>query len=117
LSSTASQSSRDVRIVALADANLARAKSLSKRFDINYCTDDYRQLFERTDEVVISLPNYLDASVANHYYAFSQGQIDLYTTNVLYNIDKARRMLDYHPRIDFARGMELTSAWMKWARL
>jgi predicted dehydrogenase len=63
----ASQLSRDARIVALADANLARAESLSKRFDIEYWTDDYRQLFGRTEGVVISLPNYLHASVASEF--------------------------------------------------
>jgi nucleoside-diphosphate-sugar epimerase len=57
------------------------------------------------------------AANQNHCYNFSPGQIDLYTTKVVYSTDKVRQMLDYHPRVDFARGMELTSAWMKWARL
>ena len=48
---------------------------------------------------------------------FSQDQVDLYTTNVVFKIDKARRVLDYDPQIDFSRGMELTSAWINWARL
>ena len=48
---------------------------------------------------------------------FSQGQIDLYTTKVVFSVQKARQMLNYDPKIDFGRGMELTSAWIKWARL
>jgi len=48
---------------------------------------------------------------------FSQGQIDLYTNNVVFEIEKARRLLDYDPKIDFSRGMELTREWIRWARL
>jgi nucleoside-diphosphate-sugar epimerase len=32
-------------------------------------------------------------------------------------IDKARRLLGYRPRFDLARGMALTEAWARWARL
>jgi nucleoside-diphosphate-sugar epimerase len=32
-------------------------------------------------------------------------------------IDKARRILGYRPAFDFARGMELTEAWARWANL
>ena len=32
-------------------------------------------------------------------------------------IDKARRLLGYEPAFDFARGMERTAAWARWANL
>jgi nucleoside-diphosphate-sugar epimerase len=33
------------------------------------------------------------------------------------SIDKARRVLGFAPRFDFARGMDLTGAWAEWANL
>jgi len=47
----------------------------------------------------------------------SQAEVDIYTTNVVFSIEKARRILGYNPQIDFAKGMERTSAWIRWARL
>jgi nucleoside-diphosphate-sugar epimerase len=36
---------------------------------------------------------------------------------VVFRIDKARRLLGYDPKIDFAEGMERTTEWIKWAQL
>jgi nucleoside-diphosphate-sugar epimerase len=47
----------------------------------------------------------------------SQAEVDIYTTNVVFSIEKARRMLGYDPKISFAEGMERTAAWIRWARL
>lgn len=41
----------------------------------------------------------------------------LYKSSSRYSIDKAKRELGYRPQIDLERGMELTAAWAKWARL
>ena len=47
----------------------------------------------------------------------SQAELDVYTANVVFSVEKARRLLGYDPSIDFAEGMERTTAWIKWARL
>ena len=47
----------------------------------------------------------------------SQAELDIYTTNVAFSIEKARRVLGYDPNIDFAEGMDRATAWIKWARL
>ncbi len=47
----------------------------------------------------------------------SRGKVDIYSSNVVFRIDKAREILGYHPRVSFADGIEQTIAWMKWARL
>ena len=47
----------------------------------------------------------------------SRGKVDIYSSNVVFRIDKARDILGYHPRVSFADGIEQTIAWMKWARL
>jgi nucleoside-diphosphate-sugar epimerase len=47
----------------------------------------------------------------------SPAELDIYTTDVVFEIDKARRLLSYKPRIDFDEGMRRTGAWIQWARL
>jgi nucleoside-diphosphate-sugar epimerase len=47
----------------------------------------------------------------------SQAEVDIYTTKVVFSIEKACRILGYDPKISFAEGMEYTSAWIKWGRL
>lgn len=37
--------------------------------------------------------------------------------DVTYGIDKARHLLGYDPKIDFAEGMHRTGEWIRWARL
>jgi predicted dehydrogenase len=54
---------QEVEIVALADKDLARAKRLGERYGVSYCTEDYRQLPEGVDGVIVALPNYLHAPV------------------------------------------------------
>lgn len=46
-----------------------------------------------------------------------QAEIDIYTSQVHFQIDKARRLLGYEPHIDFAEGMARTATWIQWARL
>jgi predicted dehydrogenase len=54
----------DVRVVALIDRNLAQARLLGRRFGIDYCADDYRQLAGRVDGVIVAVPNHLHGAVA-----------------------------------------------------
>jgi predicted dehydrogenase len=54
----------EIEIVALADKNLARARLLGERYGVGYCTEDYHQLPEGVDGVIVALPNYLHAPVA-----------------------------------------------------
>jgi nucleoside-diphosphate-sugar epimerase len=37
--------------------------------------------------------------------------------SVVFSIEKARRVMGYHPSVDFVEGMERTAAWIQWARL
>ena len=39
----------------------------------------------------------------------------LRTGEVIFQIDKARRILGYEPRISFARGMRFTEQWLRFA--
>jgi nucleoside-diphosphate-sugar epimerase len=50
-------------------------------------------------------------------YLPSPGEVDLYSSNVVFRIDKARRILGYAPGVDFVSGMERTKAWLRWAQL
>lgn len=47
----------------------------------------------------------------------SSAELAIYTTDVVFGIEKARRLLGYDPRIDFNEGMRRTGAWIQWARL
>ncbi len=47
----------------------------------------------------------------------SQDEVNIYSVNVTFSIEKARRKLGYDPRISFAEGMARTTAWIRWARL
>jgi nucleoside-diphosphate-sugar epimerase len=46
-----------------------------------------------------------------------EDDVQMYTVNVVFSIDKARRLLGYQPRVDFEEGMRRTAAWIRWARL
>jgi predicted dehydrogenase len=54
----------EVKVVALADVNVARAKALGRRFGVNVCVADYHQFLGRVDGIIVALPNYLHAPVA-----------------------------------------------------
>ena len=41
--------------------------------------------------------------------------IDFFAARTRVRIDKARRLLGYEPAFPLQRGMELTSAWARWA--
>jgi nucleoside-diphosphate-sugar epimerase len=47
----------------------------------------------------------------------SEQDVRLYTGNVVFSIEKARKMLGYEPQIDFAEGMRRTAEWIKWMKL
>jgi nucleoside-diphosphate-sugar epimerase len=50
---------------------------------------------------------------------FSQAEVNMFTAyeNIVFSIEKARGLLGYDPKIDFAEGMRRTAAWIEWARL
>ncbi|MDR7549365.1 MAG: hypothetical protein QN131_05410 [Armatimonadota bacterium] len=43
--------------------------------------------------------------------------VRLYADTTVYSTKKAQRLLGFEPKIGFREGMELTSAWIRWARL
>jgi nucleoside-diphosphate-sugar epimerase len=46
-----------------------------------------------------------------------EGLTDLLTSQVIFPIDKAIRLLGYDPAVSFSEGMARTAAWMNWAGL
>jgi predicted dehydrogenase len=54
----------EVKIVALADKDIARARLLGKRFGIDDCVDDYHRFLKNVDGVIVAVPPYLHAPVA-----------------------------------------------------
>ncbi|MDR7543863.1 MAG: NAD-dependent epimerase/dehydratase family protein [Armatimonadota bacterium] len=50
-------------------------------------------------------------------YLPDEDDVQMYTVNVVFSIDKARRLLAYQPRVDFNEGMRRTAAWIRWARV
>jgi predicted dehydrogenase len=57
----------EIRVVALADKNLDRARAVAGRFGIRKVTADYRELQDGADAVLIALPNVLHAPAAIHF--------------------------------------------------
>jgi predicted dehydrogenase len=57
----AAQRIREAEIVALVDNNITRARTLGKRFGIRWCTENYQQLPDNVNGVIVALPNYLHA--------------------------------------------------------
>jgi predicted dehydrogenase len=60
----AAKLTQEVKIVALVDKNIQRAKLLAKRFGITNYAQDYQQLPENVNGVIIALTNFLHAPVA-----------------------------------------------------
>src|SRR5262245_6005767 len=59
----AAKHSQEVEIVALADLNVERARSLGERFGVAHY-DDCSKLFGKVEGVIVATPNYLHAPVA-----------------------------------------------------
>jgi predicted dehydrogenase len=54
---------RELEVVSLVDKNIARAKFLAEKFGIGSYSDNYNQLPENIDGIIIALPHYLHAPV------------------------------------------------------
>lgn len=54
----------NVRVVALVDKDLSRARLLGRRFGVSHCTEDYHDLVGAVDGVIVAVPNHLHAVVA-----------------------------------------------------
>lgn len=46
-----------------------------------------------------------------------RGVVQQYAAKTIFSIDKAKRVLGYEPKVDFAEGMSRTAAWIRWARV
>ena len=47
----------------------------------------------------------------------SEHDVQLYTCDVSFSIEKARKMLGYEPKIDFSEGIWRTAEWIRWMNL
>jgi nucleoside-diphosphate-sugar epimerase len=47
----------------------------------------------------------------------SEHDTRLYTCDVAFSIEKARNLLGYEPKVDFAEGIRRTAEWIKWMKL
>jgi len=47
----------------------------------------------------------------------SEHMLGFYTAKARFRIDKARKLLGYHPEFNFEKGMQLTEEWARWAAL
>jgi predicted dehydrogenase len=52
-----------VRLAALADPALARARELAAQFGVPHAVADYREILDRVDAVVLALPHHLHAPI------------------------------------------------------
>lgn len=62
-----SQFTNDVKIAALIDKDLLRAKLLSEKYGIKYYGEDMHQLPDDIEGVIIAIPNHLHASVTSEF--------------------------------------------------
>jgi len=53
-----------VKVAALVDKNLKRSRILSEQFNVPFYTDDFTQLYDKVDGVIVALPHYLHAPVS-----------------------------------------------------
>jgi nucleoside-diphosphate-sugar epimerase len=47
----------------------------------------------------------------------SEHDVRFFTCNVVFSIEKARKLLGYEPEVEFAEGMRRTAEWIKWMKL
>src|SRR5436309_3080315 len=57
----------DAQVVALADTDVSRARRLAQIYGIATCVEDYHQLPQDIDGVIIALPHDLHAPVASEF--------------------------------------------------
>ena len=60
----AAQRISNIQVAALVDKNLKRASDLAQHFDVPYYTDDYHNIFDKVNAVIIALPHNLHAPVS-----------------------------------------------------
>lgn len=74
------------------------------------------KIWESMKKKFIADEVYLPKIAANKdkcYYP-NESLLNLYTSKVSVNIDKAKRILNYSPLYDLNKGMEITGKWIKW---
>lgn len=52
-----------------------------------------------------------------HHGVIDKEEVNFYSCDTVFSIEKAQRMLGYEPRINFEEGMRRTAEWMRWMRL
>ena len=81
----------EIEIVALVDKNLARAQFLGEKFGIEVWIDDYRQLPDGVDGVIVGLPHHLHAPVTIEF--LERGMPVLVEKPMALNLKEAEAMV------------------------
>jgi nucleoside-diphosphate-sugar epimerase/predicted dehydrogenase len=77
--------------------------------------DLYGRLPEALTRPVLRLYLYEKPGLGREEFLPIEDEIRRYNARGRVRVDKARRLLGYEPRFDFARGMELTGQYLQWA--
>jgi predicted dehydrogenase len=88
----ASRQLRDIQYVAVADKNVARAKTFADRYGIPTVADDWSRLPSDVDGVILALPHHLHAPVAT---AFLEKKTPVLVEKPLaLNVEEAKRVIE-----------------------
>ena len=79
------------KIIALVDKNLPRAKNLAEKYSVPNFFDDYNQLFDLVDAVIIALPHFLHAPVSVEF--LKRGKHVLVEKPMAITIEECDRMI------------------------
>ncbi|HJT81704.1 MAG TPA: NAD(P)-dependent oxidoreductase [Chthoniobacterales bacterium] len=99
---------------------LATAEKVARSV-VDRMPDDVLQLVKRAAKSANgnkpSVENGVTAPAKAPVIPLSDHDVRLFTCNVTFSIEKARKLLGYEPRIDFAEGIRRTAEWIRWMRL
>jgi nucleoside-diphosphate-sugar epimerase len=56
-------------------------------------------------------------ALVRHHGVIDKEEVNFYSCDTVFSIEKAQRMLGYKPRINFEEGMRRTAEWIRWMRL
>jgi nucleoside-diphosphate-sugar epimerase len=97
---------------------MAATEKIARRV-IDRLPGDVRQLVRRATTATNGTgpTGFAKATAKQSTIPLSDHDVRLFTCNIVFSIEKARKLLGYDPKIDFAEGMRRTGEWIKWMKL